>query len=126
MAVPTNTLNSITAVGNREDLSNELSLISPDSTPFMSNIGKATANAAFTEFDRDAHVVEPFEIPKGWQRFRAADWGYSSPACCLWFAIDYDNNLWVYRELYTQKITADVFARKVLDLEHGEYIRDGV
>merc|ERR1712072_1049756 len=47
-------------------------------------------------------------------------------ACCLWFAIDYDNNLWAYRELYTQKITADVFARKVLELEHGEYIRYGV
>jgi hypothetical protein len=28
--------------------------------------------------------------------------------------------------LYTQKITADVFAKKVLELEHGEYIRYGV
>ena len=93
---------------------------------FLNGDWDAFSNAAFSEFDRDVHVVEPFEIPKGWQRFRAADWGYSSPACCLWFAIDYDNNLWVYRELYTQKITADVFARKVLDLEHGEYIRYGV
>ena len=93
---------------------------------FLNGDWDAFSNAAFSEFDRDVHVVEPFEIPKGWQRFRAADWGYSSPACCLWFAIDYDNNLWVYRELYTQKITADVFARKVIDLEHGEYIRYGV
>ena len=93
---------------------------------FLNGDWDAFSNAAFSEFDRDVHVVEPFDIPKGWQRFRAADWGYSSPACCLWFAIDYDNNLWVYRELYTQKITADVFARKVIDLEHGEYIRYGV
>ena len=93
---------------------------------FLNGDWDAFSNAAFSEFDRDVHVVEPFEIPRGWQRFRAADWGYSSPACCLWFAIDYDNNLWVYRELYTQKITADVFARKVIDLEHGEYIRYGV
>jgi hypothetical protein len=71
-------------------------------------------------------VVDPFEVPKGWQRFRAADWGYSSPACVLWFAIDYDNHLWIYRELYTKKITADVFARKVLMLEKDEYIRYGV
>jgi len=28
--------------------------------------------------------------------------------------------------LYTQKITADVFAKKVIELEHGEYIRYGV
>jgi hypothetical protein len=71
-------------------------------------------------------VVDPFEVPKGWQKFRAADWGYASPACVLWFAIDYDNNLWIYRELYTKKITADVFARKVLIAEKDEYIRYGV
>jgi len=93
---------------------------------FLDGNWDAFSNAAFPEFNREIHVVEPFEVPKGWQRFRAADWGYSSPACCLWFAIDYDNNLWAYRELYTQKITADVFARKVLELEHGEYIRYGV
>ena len=93
---------------------------------FLNGDWDAFSNAAFSEFDRDLHVVEPFEIPKGWQRFRAADWGYSSPACCLWFAIDYDNNLLVYRELYTEKITADVFAKKVLTLEQGEYIRYGV
>ena len=93
---------------------------------FLDGNWDAFSNAAFPEFDREIHVVEPFEVPKGWQRFRAADWGYSSPACCLWFAIDYDNNLWAYRELYTQKITADVFAKKVLELEHGEYIRYGV
>ena len=93
---------------------------------FLDGNWDAFSNAAFPEFNREIHVVEPFEVPKGWQRFRAADWGYSSPACCLWFAIDYDNNLWAYRELYTQKITADVFARKVLELENGEYIRYGV
>jgi len=93
---------------------------------FLDGNWDAFSNAAFPEFDREIHVVEPFEVPKGWQRFRAADWGYSSPACVLWFAIDYDNNLWLYRELYTQKITPDVFARKVLMLERDEYIRYGV
>ena len=93
---------------------------------FLDGNWDAFSNAAFPEFDREIHVVEPFEVPKGWQRFRAADWGYSSPACVLWFAIDYDNNLWIYRELYTKKITADVFARKVLIAEKDEYIRYGV
>ena len=93
---------------------------------FLEGDWDAFEDSAFPEFNKTLHVVDPFEIPKGWQRFRAADWGYSSPACVLWFAIDYDNNLWIYRELYTQKITADVFARKVLELERGEYIRYGV
>jgi|TARA_R110001592_G_scaffold155828_1_gene385879 hypothetical protein len=93
---------------------------------FLDGDWDAFEDSAFPEFKKDIHIVEPFEIPKGWQRFRAADWGYSSPACCLWFAIDYDNNLWIYRELYTKKITADIFAQKVLELEQGEYIRYGV
>ena len=93
---------------------------------FLDGDWDAFEDSAFPEFNKSIHVVDPFEVPKGWQKFRAADWGYSSPACVLWFAIDYDNNLWIYRELYTKKITADVFARKVLELEKGEYIRYGV
>ena len=93
---------------------------------FLDGDWDAFDDSSFPEFKKDIHVVEPFEIPRGWYRFRAADWGYSSPACCLWLAIDYDNNLWCYRELYTTKLTADVFARKVLELEHGEHVAYGV
>jgi len=93
---------------------------------FLDGDWDAFEDSAFPEFSKATHVVDPFEVPKGWQKFRSADWGYSSPACVLWFAIDYDNNLWIYRELYTKKITADVFARKVLELERQEYIRYGV
>ena len=93
---------------------------------FLEGDWDAFEDSSFPEFNKSIHVVDPFEVPKGWQKFRSADWGYSSPACVLWFAIDYDNNLWIYRELYTKKITADVFARKVLELERNEYIRYGV
>ena len=93
---------------------------------FLEGNWEAFENSSFPEFSKEIHVVKPFDIPRNWMRFRAADWGYSSPACCLWFAIDFDNNIFVYRELYTQKITADIFARKVLEAEQGEYIRYGV
>ena len=93
---------------------------------FLEGDWSAFENSSFPEFNKTTHVVDHFEIPRGWSRFRSADWGYSSPACCLWFAIDWDNNLWVYRELYTKKITADEFARKVLEAEQGEFMRYGV
>ena len=93
---------------------------------FLDGNWEAFEDSSFPEFSKELHVVKPFDIPRNWMRFRAADWGYSSPACCLWFAIDFDNNIFVYRELYTKKITADIFARKVLEQEHGEYIRYGV
>lgn len=93
---------------------------------FLDGDWSAYEDAAFPEFNKVNHVVEPFEIPRNWHRFRACDWGYSSPACVLWFAIDFDDNLYIYRELYTKKIVADVFATQVLNLEHNEYIRYGV
>ena len=93
---------------------------------FLDGDWDAYEDSAFPEFNKTTHIVEPFEIPNSWYKFRAADWGYSSPACVLWFAVDYDNNLWIYRELYTKKVTADHFARRVLTLEQGEYIHYGV
>ena len=93
---------------------------------FLEGDWSAFEDCAFPEFNPIKHIAEPFEIPRNWHRFRACDWGYSSYACCLWIAIDFDNNLWVYRELYTKRLTADVFAKKVLEAEKGEYIRYGV
>jgi len=73
--------------------------------------------AAFPEFSKSKHVVAPFEIPTNWPRIRAADYGYASPSCVLWGAIDWDNNIWVYRELYVKHFTAEQLAAKILELE---------
>ena len=93
---------------------------------FLEGDWDAFENSAFPEFNKGIHTTEPFDIPRSWTRFRACDWGYSSPACVLWFAIDWDNNLWIYRELYRNKMTADVFAQQVVNMEYGEYIKYGV
>lgn len=82
--------------------------------------------AAFEEFDPAVHVVEPFEIPSNWPRFRACDWGFSTPFCVLWIAIDYENTAWVYREFYGKGLTADIFAQRVRAMELGEYVQYGV
>ena len=79
-----------------------------------------TDGAAFAEFDRSRHVVEPFEIPRSWSRIRAADYGYSSPSCVLWGAIDFDGNLWIYRELYGKGFTGEQLAERILELEHDD------
>ena len=93
---------------------------------FLEGDWSAFENSAFPEFDITTHVVQPFDIPRNWRRCRTCDWGYSSAACVLWMAVDYDNNFWVYREHYTQRVTADVFARQVLEKERDEYIRYGI
>ena len=55
----------------------------------------------FKEWSEQKHVVDPFEIPKSWVKFRAMDFGMAKPSAVLWFAVDYDGNIFVYRELYT-------------------------
>lgn len=82
--------------------------------------------AAFPEFKRSIHVVEPYSIPPDWTRFRACDYGYGSFTAVLWFAVAPDDSLVVYRELYVTKMLAEDLAEKILTLEAGERIRYGV
>jgi hypothetical protein len=77
-------------------------------------------DGAFSEFNRSTHVVEPFEVPNGWTKIRAADFGFSSPSAILWGAVDYDNNIWIYRELYISKVTADQLGRMIREVESGD------
>lgn len=51
------------------------------------------------------HVVEPFEVPHEWPRFRAIDYGYAAPFACLWFTVDQDGHVFVYREAYQSGLT---------------------
>jgi hypothetical protein len=83
--------------------------------------------AAFSEFRSNRHVVDPFEIPHEWRRFRSCDYGYSSYSAVHWFAIDpaYET-LIVYRELYVSKHTGKDLAKAVLELEVGEQISYGI
>lgn len=54
----------------------------------------------YTEFDRSKHVIKPFVVPKEWTRFVGLDHGYRNPAAAIWCAMDYDGNVYAYREFY--------------------------
>ena len=82
--------------------------------------------AAFPEWNRQVHVIEPFEIPSGWARFRACDYGYGSYSGVVWFAVAPDEQLIVYREMYCSKVIATDLADMILEAEDGEKIRYGV
>ena len=80
------------------------------------------AGQYFREFSRDRHVIEPFEIPSWWRRFRSMDWGYNDPCCVLWHAVDGENRVYTYRELYVRETRAGEVASMVLELSRGESI----
>lgn len=83
--------------------------------------------AAFTEFRPDIHVIEPFDIPHDWKRFRSCDYGYSSFSAVHWFAIDPAfEQLIVYRELYVTKHTGRDLGIAVLNADENDRINYGV
>lgn len=51
----------------------------------------------FSEFSRERHVIEPFEIPSGWRKYRTLDYGLDRLAC-LWIAVAPDGVAYVFRE----------------------------
>jgi hypothetical protein len=53
MAVPTGTLKTYEAIGNREDLANMIYDISPTQTPLMNNIGRGKCSSTKTEWQTD-------------------------------------------------------------------------
>jgi hypothetical protein len=74
--------------------------------------------AAFTEFDRDVHIIDPFEIPINWDRIKGIDYGYASESACVWGAIDRDDNtLIIYRELYRKGLLATDLAHLIAEME---------
>lgn len=64
----------------------------------------------YKEFQREVHVIEPFTIPDGWQRYRAIDFGSTNPTACLWIAVDGDENWFLIDEHYEVGQTIDFHA----------------
>ncbi|TQR97320.1 phage terminase large subunit [Paenibacillus ottowii] len=62
------------------------------------------AGQYFGEFSRAIHVVEPFDIPTHWKKFRAMDEGYNDPFVCLWIALDPKGTAYLYREFVKSKL----------------------
>ncbi len=77
---------------------------------------------AFSEWRRDVHVIEPFQIPREWVRFRALDYGYTAPSCVGWFAVDGADwrKLVLYRELYVKGLGPAELAKAILAEEGRE------
>lgn len=66
-----------------------------------------TSGLVLDEWDRNIHVVDDFEIPADWTRYRGLDHGITNPTACLWAAVsppkgDFGSDVVIYREFYSQ------------------------
>jgi hypothetical protein len=62
---------------------------------------------AFPELSARVHMCAPFDIPPEWERYCVLDWGYAKPFSVGWYAVDYDNVIYRYREWYGCKREAE-------------------
>jgi len=66
----------------------------------------------FKDFQREVHVIEPFDIPQGGGTgiYRGLDFGSTNPTACLWIWVDSDDNWFVFDEHYQTGQTIDYHA----------------
>lgn len=90
-----------------EDYWEELNSLSPAlRKAWVEGDWNAFVGQVFSQWVESWHVCSPFEIPQHWPKWRAVDWGYAAPWCCLWMAKNPDNGRqYVYRELYMPGLT---------------------
>jgi phage terminase large subunit len=77
----------------------------------------------FVEWNKRLHVCKPFHIPSWWERFTSFDWGFTSPACTLWHAVDPNGRVFTYREAYITKRETTWLAKYNVKLSAGEHLR---
>lgn len=79
------------------------------------------AGQYFSEFRREYHVCEPFEIPDSWPRLIGLDYGYSAQSAVVWLAYDQAfKTFYVYRELYMKGLTYSQLAERIRDTEDSQ------
>lgn len=79
-------------------------------------------------WDADKHVVRPFAIPSTWKVWRAMDWGFAKPYSIGWYAMDFDGNIYRWREMYGyggkanvgSREEASAVARKIREIEQHD------
>lgn len=83
------------------------------------------AGQYFTEFRREIHVCEPFELPEHFPRFGGLDYGYTAPSAAVWCAYDKAfDTVYVYDELYMKGLTYVDLANELKLKENPTFYAD--
>lgn len=76
----------------------------------------------YEEWHPAIHLIDRFEIPADWMRFRVIDFGYTNPFVCQWWAVDYDGRMYRYREIYHTGRTVKTHSAQINEHSKGERI----
>lgn len=71
----------------------------------------------FVDYNPELHVVPPFFIPPEWERWCAIDPGIGHEGAVCWLARDYNNNVYLYREVVRAGQPVDWWADQIFQHE---------
>ena len=76
----------------------------------------AAEGLVYPEFDENVHVIEPFAVPKEWQDNISIDPGLNNPLSAHWYAVDFDDNVYVIAEHFEAGRDVDYHAEKIREI----------
>lgn len=77
------------------------------------------------KFNADLSVIDPFNIPEHWLKWRFIDAGIAAPSACTWIALHPKGDMFIYREYYKAGTTIDERCRDIVEMSGSKRQRDG-
>ena len=71
----------------------------------------------FPEFDPEKHVVNPIEVPPGWEIVQGIDYGWAAPTASIWCAIDFQGRWWAIAEHYQKEKPVSFHCKAFKEIE---------
>lgn len=71
----------------------------------------------FTDFNPEVHIIDPFYLPRQWERWCCIDPGIGHEGAISWVARDHDNNCYYYREIVEAGQPVDWWAEQMENAE---------
>jgi phage terminase large subunit len=75
----------------------------------------------YTMWDRQIHVITPFDVPKHWRRYRCIDYGLDMLAV-LWVAVDEYGKAYVYKEIHEPNLIVSAAAQRIIEVNGDDEI----
>ena len=79
---------------------------------------KQSEGLVYPEFDENVHVIEPFRVPQEWQDTLSIDPGLNNPLSCHWYAVDFDNTVYVVAEHFEAKKDIEYHSNKIKEISN--------
>ena len=74
----------------------------------------------FQKWRHDIHVVDDFDIPNEWYKYRSIDYGFAAPFAVGFYAVDFKGNIYLYREHYEAGMELSHHIDRIIELSGDE------